>query len=91
MERRPSEAVSRYLAEIGRKGGRSKKVSAEQRRVNARRAALGRWRKISNLKPIWEVAADLVAGIPEAELRELPVDGARQLDHYLYGTPKSKR
>ena len=39
-------------------------------------------------KPIWEVAAELVAEIPEEDLARLPVDGAAQHDHYLYGTPK---
>ena len=39
-------------------------------------------------KHIWEVAAELVAEIPEEDLARLPVDGAAQHDHYLYGTPK---
>jgi hypothetical protein len=39
-------------------------------------------------KPIWEVAATLVAEIPEEDLARLPVDGAAQHDHYIYGTPK---
>ena len=39
-------------------------------------------------KHIWEVAAELVAEIPEADLACLPVDGAAQHDHYIYGTPK---
>ena len=39
-------------------------------------------------KPIWEqfIAASL--DIPDEELDRLPVDGATQHDHYLYGTPK---
>lgn len=39
-------------------------------------------------KPIWEVFAEIVRTIPEEELRKLPVDGATQHDHYIYGTPK---
>jgi hypothetical protein len=39
-------------------------------------------------KPIWEVAAELVAEIPEEDLARLPIDGAAQHDHYIYGTPK---
>jgi hypothetical protein len=39
-------------------------------------------------KHIWEVAAELVAEIPEEDLARLPVDGAAQHDHYIYGTPK---
>jgi predicted DNA-binding protein len=42
-------------------------------------------------KHIWEVAAELVAEIPEEDLARLPVDGAAQHDHYLYGTPKRTR
>ena len=39
-------------------------------------------------KPIWEIAADLRASIPEEEWAKLPVDGAEQHDHYIYGTAK---
>ena len=39
-------------------------------------------------KHIWSVAAELVAEIPADDLAGLPVDGAAQHDHYIYGTPK---
>jgi Arc/MetJ-type ribon-helix-helix transcriptional regulator len=39
-------------------------------------------------KPIWEVAEELAASIPPEEWDKLPVDGAAQHDHYIYGTPK---
>ena len=39
-------------------------------------------------KPIWQVAADLLADLPPEDLARLPVDGAEQHDHYIYGTPK---
>ena len=39
-------------------------------------------------KPIWEIAAELVRGIPEDVLRSVPEDGAAQHDHYLYAAPK---
>jgi len=39
-------------------------------------------------KHIWEVAAELAAEIPEEDLARLPVDGAAQHDHYIYGAPK---
>jgi putative addiction module CopG family antidote len=42
----------------------------------------------STHKPIWEVAADLRTSIPEEEWAKLPVDGAEQHDHYIYGTQK---
>ena len=37
---------------------------------------------------IFEIAADLRTSIPEEEWAKLPVDGAEQHDHYIYGTPK---
>jgi hypothetical protein len=39
-------------------------------------------------KPIWEqfIAASLT--IPDEEWDRLPIDGATQHDHYIYGTPK---
>jgi putative addiction module CopG family antidote len=39
-------------------------------------------------KPIWERAAELRKTIPAEEWDKLPADGARQLKHYLYGSPK---
>lgn len=39
-------------------------------------------------KPIWERIAELIADVPPEELDKMPVDGASQHDHYLYGTPK---
>ena len=39
-------------------------------------------------EPIWERLAKLAADAPPEELAKLPVDGASQHDHYLYGSPK---
>jgi Arc/MetJ-type ribon-helix-helix transcriptional regulator len=39
-------------------------------------------------KPIWEEIEELTANIPDEEFLKLPVDGAEQLDHYVYGLPK---
>ena len=39
-------------------------------------------------KPIWERILERSAAIPDEELDKLPVDGAEQHDHYIYGTPK---
>jgi len=51
--------------------------------VEAGRTVLQRPRR-----PIWERIAALAADIPPEELDKLPIDGAAQLDHYLYGHPK---
>lgn len=39
-------------------------------------------------KPIWEEFEEISAGIPDQEWAKLPVDGAEQHDHYIYGAPK---
>jgi Arc/MetJ-type ribon-helix-helix transcriptional regulator len=39
-------------------------------------------------KPLWERAAELRQSIPAEEWDKLPTDGAKQLDHYIYGSPK---
>lgn len=39
-------------------------------------------------KPISQEIEDLTANIPDAEFLKLPVDGAEQLDHYVYGLPR---
>jgi len=39
-------------------------------------------------KPIWEVADDIRKSIPAEEWAKLPADGARQIDHYIYRSPK---
>jgi Arc/MetJ-type ribon-helix-helix transcriptional regulator len=39
-------------------------------------------------KPIWEVMDELRRSVPPEEFAKLPVDGASQHDHYIYGTPK---
>lgn len=41
-----------------------------------------------NSRPIWELADEIIAKIPDEILQQLPTDGAAQHDHYLYGTPK---
>ena len=40
--------------------------------------------------PIWEQIIALTADAPPEEIAKLPTDGAAQLDHYLYGTPKTE-
>ena len=39
-------------------------------------------------KPIWEKIRERAMKIPVEELEKLPTDGAAELDHYIYGTPK---
>ena len=39
-------------------------------------------------KPLGDIAADLLHDVPDDDFAQLPVDGAEQHDHYIYGTPK---
>ncbi len=39
-------------------------------------------------KPYWEVIQDIMKDVPDEELEKLPKDGAAEIDHYIYGTPK---
>ena len=39
-------------------------------------------------QPIWKVAESLVQDMTEEELNQLPIDGAKQHDHYIYATAK---
>lgn len=39
-------------------------------------------------RPIGDIIDELMSDLPEEVLDHLPVDGAAQHDHYIYGTPK---
>ncbi len=39
-------------------------------------------------RPIGEIIDELMSDVPDEVLDRLPVDGAAQHDHYVYGTPK---
>jgi len=41
--------------------------------------------------PIWETAVELGNAIPDKELEQLPTDGARNLDSYLYKSPNNNQ
>jgi len=41
-------------------------------------------------KPSWMVAVEMGESVPVEEWDRLPADGARNLDHYLYGAPKKE-
>jgi hypothetical protein len=44
----------------------------------------------SNSEPhIWETIVSLGRQIPEEEWAQIPDDLARNVDHYLYGSPKA--
>lgn len=42
-------------------------------------------------KPVWEIIAGISAQVPEEEWAEVPTDLSKEVDHYLYGTPRSEK
>jgi hypothetical protein len=43
----------------------------------------------SGRRHIWEVIAENMKSVPPEDLAALPKDGLSQIDHYVYGVPKS--
>jgi Arc/MetJ-type ribon-helix-helix transcriptional regulator len=50
--------------------------------------AAGQAEAVPAYKPIWEEILELTADVPDEEFDKLPVDGAEQHDHYIYGIPR---
>ncbi|HMF36878.1 MAG TPA: hypothetical protein VKF17_09575 [Isosphaeraceae bacterium] len=44
----------------------------------------------TGIKSIGEIIDELMSDLPDEVLDRLPVDGATQHDHYIYGTPKRR-
>ena len=44
----------------------------------------------SKPRQIWDAIAENMTQVPAEDLALLPPDGASQIDHYVYGVPKSK-
>jgi Arc/MetJ-type ribon-helix-helix transcriptional regulator len=57
-------------------------------RLKQEQAVVSRVEAAPKYKPIWEEFEDIAASVPIEEWAKLPVDGAEQHDHYIYGTPK---
>lgn len=45
---------------------------------------------VAGAKPIWEVALEIGASVPEEEWAKIPTDLSKNLHHYLYGAPKQE-
>jgi hypothetical protein len=85
------EHASRRLHLRGRgefqRGGKLKRiVSVKQLRVKPAREKT----HDATATPIWEIIEEIGASVPAAEWAKVPTDLARNLDHYLYGSPKVK-
>ena len=44
--------------------------------------------KPADPRPVWEIILDNMKSVPHEDIAALPKDGARQIDHYIYGQPK---
>jgi len=42
-------------------------------------------------KPIWKIAMEIGASVPEEAWAKIPTDLSKNIDHYLYGAPKEKK
>ena len=42
----------------------------------------------STVTPVWERIVQIMSKVPDSVIDQMPTDGAAQLDHYIYGTPK---
>jgi len=60
----------------------------EHEQAAAKPPATGHQPPAGSQKPIWERIVERSAAIPDEEWAKLPVDGAEQHDHYIYGTRK---
>jgi hypothetical protein len=56
---------------------------AGSRRAKRRRA--GGTPVDPSARPIWQIIEEIGAAVPAGEWDKVPTDGARNLDHYLYG------
>ena len=83
------EHTSRWLrlkgtAEVARTGRIKRVASVESLAIEPAETP----RPGSSSKPIWEVALEIGASVPEEEWAKVPTDLAKNLHHYLYGAPK---
>ena len=83
------EHASRRLHLVGRgefqRNGKLKRL-VSVKRLQVKPAREKRFDK--SARPIWEIIEELGASVPASEWAKVPTDGAKNLDHYLYGHAK---
>lgn len=67
------------LRRLGVVPGSQLEVEVDQRGVLLRRV---------EDKPLWQRVAESAATLPSNVADSLPIDGASEHDHYIYGTPR---
>jgi hypothetical protein len=73
-------------AEIAATGKIKRIASVESLAVESAEAR----QPVADAKPIWEVALEIGASVPEDEWAKIPTDLSKNLHHYLYGAPKQE-
>lgn len=76
------------LGEFLRDGGSLKRIL---RVDEVKPLAIGEPEYDPTAKPIWQIALELGATVPDEEWAKVPADLSVNLDHYLYGAPKKDR
>lgn len=75
--------------EIAMNGKQRKNAQpTRSRRTPARRPRLAKYDPTT--QPIWEVAEEIAATVPDSEWAKVPRDLAKNLHHYLHGAPKEE-
>jgi hypothetical protein len=88
LARETGKAIPALLAEALDELQEHVRPGQGQRETNSGKAGESKKTSVQTQKYIWEIADELLESIPKEELERLPVDGAAQHDHYIYGTPK---
>ncbi|HEV2424753.1 MAG TPA: hypothetical protein VGZ29_07995 [Terriglobia bacterium] len=80
-----AEALNDFASLLQRvQGGEEFVIENDERPVAVLRAP-------EPVKPLDEVFGEIAARVPDAEWERVPSDLAENLDHYLYGSPKTSR
>lgn len=45
----------------------------------------------ARIEPVWKSVVKIGSSIPENAWDKMPADASLNVDHYLYGTPKSRK
>ena len=88
LARETGKAIPALLAEALEELQEHVRPGQGQRESTSGKAEEHRETSMQTPEHIWDIADALLEGIPEEDLERLPVDGAAQHDHYLYGRPK---
>ncbi len=81
---RTNTMTSKHGTKKAKAGKQTAKRHAAKRASTAKKSAVAQPTAMS----ILDMVEQMTSGLPEEVLDRLPTDGAQELDHYVYGTPK---